>query len=246
MSELTDELLAALRQLDTCTVANAVEDFETRLRNEGFTNASIRCLFGHLPPLVGYAVTARIRCSSPHPAGHHYFDRTDWWQHVLKTPAPRVVVLQDIDVSPGFGSFLGEVHISILKALGCVGAVTNGGVRDLPAVAALQFPLFAGSVAVSHAYAHFVDFGSEVEIGGLKINSGDLLHGDQHGLVSIPHQIAPKLPAVARRLRAKEQGIVALCQSPTFSLERLVNAVKGYTSTSPAPLHSEARDEFQD
>lgn len=227
-STLSSEHLAALRDLDSCTISNAIEIFDVRLRNEGFTDARIRCLFPQLPPLVGYAVTAHLRCSNPPTAGHSYFDRTDWWDHLRKIPAPRVVVIQDVDDRPGLGSLLGEVHISILKALDCVGAVTNGSVRDLPAIEAARFPLFACSIAVSHAYAHFIDFGTPVEIAGLKINPGDLLHGDRHGLVAIPPQVAADLPAVAARMKEKEQRIITLCNATDFSLERLREAVAEY------------------
>jgi regulator of RNase E activity RraA len=198
-----------------------------------------------MPPMVGYAVTARIRCSIPSLTGHTYFERTDWWDHILNTPAPRVFVMQDVDERPGFGAFLGEVHTNILKALGCAGAVTNGAVRDLPAVEAIGIPLFAGGVAVSHAYAHFIDFGGEVEVGGLKVNPGDLLHGDRHGLISVPFQIAQDIPAVAAHMREIDQKIIAVCRSPEFSLEKLRAAIETYKSNSPNLQTDEAGDEIR-
>ena len=109
--------------------------------------------------MVGYAVTGKIRTAATPTVVHGCYDRTDWWNHLLTVPKPRVIVVQDIDKQPGLGAFLGEVHANILRALGCVGAVTNGAVRDLPAVEAIGFNLFAGHVAVSHAYAHIVDSG---------------------------------------------------------------------------------------
>ena len=136
--------LEAIRRLGTCAVSNAIESFDVRLRNEGLADSSIRSMFPHLPPMLGYAVTARIRCSSPPPVGHNYHDRTDWWTSFLTVPAPRVVVIQDIDPKPGFGAFVGEVHASIQRALGSVGAVTNGAVRDLQAVEAAGYPVVRG------------------------------------------------------------------------------------------------------
>lgn len=227
--------ITQLGQLDACTIANAVELFGVRLRNVGFTDSSIHCLFHQLPPMVGYAVTAQVRCSNPPHEGVTYFDRTDWWDHILQTPAPRVIVLQDLDKKPGLGSLLGEVHTNILRALGCVGAITNGSVRDLPDVEAMQFPLFAGGVTPSHAYAHFVDFGGEVKIGGLKIQTGDLLHGDRHGVISIPNQIATKLPLVARNFRESERKIIEICRSPEFSLDALHEAIKAVQAVSHIP-----------
>lgn len=104
------------------------------MRNEGFADSSVRSMFAHFPPMVGYAVTGTIRTAATPTVVHSFYDRTDWWNHLLAVPEPRVIVVQDIDAQPGLGSFLGEVHANILRALGCVGAVTNGAVRDLPAV----------------------------------------------------------------------------------------------------------------
>jgi 4-hydroxy-4-methyl-2-oxoglutarate aldolase len=213
--------LEALRRIDTCTVSNAIETVGVRLRNEGFADSSVRSVFPNFPPMVGNAVTGTIRTARTPTLVHSYYDRTDWWNHLLAVPEPRVIVVQDIGKQPGFGSFLGEVHANILRALGCVGAVTNGAVRDLPAVEALGFHLFAGHVSVSHAYAHIVEFGCPVEIGGLAVQPGDLIHGDRHGVLTIPREIASEVPSAAGRILEREKKIVSLCQSPEFSMEKL-------------------------
>ncbi len=224
---LSPAQLDALRRLDTCTVANAIETFSVRLRDVGFADSSVRCVFPKLPPLVGYAATVRIRSAGPPVEGRVSVERTDWWNKLLAVPAPRVVVIQDVSQRPGFGSFLGEVHAHVLKALGCAGVVTNGSVHDLPGIEAAGFPLFAGSVAVSHAYVHIVDFGKPVEVGGLKVNPGDLLHADQHGVLTVPPEIAAELPAVAERLLERERKVIELCRSGEASVEKLRDAVKG-------------------
>jgi regulator of RNase E activity RraA len=223
---LNAELVAAYRSLDTCMVANAIETFDCRLRNEGFTDGSIRCLFDDLPPAIGHAVTARIRCSQPPPVGYRYYDRTDWWSYVLTVPPPRLLVVQDIDDQPGLGAFVGEVHANILQALGCVGFATNGSVRDLTALQALRFACFAGSLSVSHAYAHLIDFGEPVTVGGLTVSSGDILHADCHGVLSVPAAILRDIPTVAQRMRAAEQQIIAACEAPQLSLDQLRNIVR--------------------
>jgi regulator of RNase E activity RraA len=225
MSSLTDAQLDALRRLDACTVANAIETFDQRLRNEGFVDHTVRSLFPEFPPMVGYAATVRIRGSSPPVAGGPYPDRTDWWNYVDSLPKPRVVVLQDVASKIGLASLVGEVHMTILRALGCVGVVTNGAVRDIPAARAAGFNYFAGCVSVSHGYVHIVDFGDPVEIGGLKIESGALLHGDLHGVQSVPVEIAGQIPEVAARVTAQKQALLALCRSPDFSLDKLRAAV---------------------
>src|ERR1700722_638259 len=115
---LSSSELHALRLLDTCVVANAIETFEERLRNEGFANGSVRCLFPALESMVGYAATIKVRGSAPPTAGGLYPDRTEWWDYVLSVPFPRVVVVQDAETRTGLGSFLGAVHMNILKSLG--------------------------------------------------------------------------------------------------------------------------------
>jgi 4-hydroxy-4-methyl-2-oxoglutarate aldolase len=222
----TAEQLEALRRLDACTLANAIETFHERLRNEGFMDHSVRCLFPRLQPMVGYAATIRIRGSAPPTGDGPYPDRTDWWDYIVSLPTPRVVVVQDVATRPGLGSLVGAVHMNILRALHCAGVVTNGSVRDIPAAESAGFHLFAGSISVSHAYVHIVKIGQPVEIGGLKIKSGDLLHGDLHGVQSIPLDIAHKIPEAAARITAQEQALIALCRSPGFSLEKLRAAVE--------------------
>jgi len=223
---LSPAQLEALRRLDTCTVANAIETFGVRLRNEGFTDGSIQCMFKHFPPMVGYAVTVRICCAAPPIIGQTYYERTDWWNNVLRVPAPRVVVAEDADPRPGQGAFVGEFHGNILRALGCVGLVTNGAVRGLTAIGPTGFQMFAGSVSVSHAYAHIFEFGGPVEVGNLRFSPGDLLHGDQHGVLIVPKEIAAQIPAAAQKVTEKRRRVIAFCQSPDFSLEKLREMIK--------------------
>ena len=223
---LSLQCLEALRRLDACTLANAIETFKERLRNEGFMDSSVRCLFPRLKPMLGYAATIKIRGSAPPTADGAYPETTDWWDYVISLPAPRVVVVQDVSTRPGLGSFVGAVHMNILRALDCVGVVTNGAVRDIPDAESAAFPFFAGNVTVSHAYIHIVEIGTPVEIGGLKINSGDLLHGDVHGVQSVPLDIAHQIPPVAAQIIAREQALIALCRSPEFTLDKLRAAIQ--------------------
>jgi len=165
---LTGEQLQGLRRLDACLLANAIETFDLRLRNEGFVDHTVRSLFPELAPMVGYAATVRIRGSAPPVAGPRFADRSDWWDYIERLPAPRVVAVEDVSSRPGLCSLVGEVHMHVLRRLHCLGVVTNGSVRDIPAARSAGFHYFAGSVAVSHGYVHIVDFGQPVEIGGLR------------------------------------------------------------------------------
>ncbi len=214
-----------LKRLDTCTVSNVIERLNVRLRNEGFVHASVRCLFPRMPPMLGYAVTATIRSSTQPITGGWYYDRIDWWERFLTVPAPRVIVLQDVDRVPAFGAFMGEIHANIAAALEAVGCVTNGAVRDVPAIEPLGFQLFAGGVSPSHAYAHVVESGQPVEIGGLTIRPGDLVHGDCHGVQVIPLDIASDIPALADDLQRRERRLIEACRPPRFSIDTLKAAL---------------------
>jgi regulator of RNase E activity RraA len=159
--------------------------------------------------------------------GHGYnYERSEWWNHILSVPGPRVVVLEDLDDPPGLGAFIGEVNANILRALGCVGLVTNGSVRDLQDVRLTGLQLFAGNVSVSHAYAHIFDFGGPVIVGGLTIEPGDLIHGDRHGIQTIPLEIAEKVPAAADAISQRRKRLVGVCRSADFTTERLRAAIK--------------------
>ncbi|MGB8543238.1 MAG: RraA family protein [Candidatus Acidiferrales bacterium] len=229
---LSPQQLGEFRKLSTCVVASAIETFDVRLRNTGFANSSIRSMFPQFPPLVGYAATARIRTADPPMEGHSYYARPDWWEYIRTIREPRVVVIQDTDSQPGLGAFVGEVHANILLALGCSGLVTNGGVRDLPAVHATGFQMFAGNVSVSHGYAHVFDFGGSVELGGLRINPGDLIQGDLHGVQTIPREIAARVASVAHDILLKRKTLIELCQSKDFKVTKLNETLRGIESNS--------------
>ena len=222
---VTDRL-EAIRQFDGCTISNAIETFDVRLRNEGFADGTIRCVFDDLPPVVGHAVTARIRCSTQPPVAHTNHNHTHLWHYILTVPPPRAAVVEDVDDRPGLGAFIGDLHAHILQALGCVAYVTNGSVRDVAAVGRIGFQFFAKSLSVSHAFVHLVDFDQPVRVGGLRVESGDIVYGDRHGVLTIPAGIAGDIPAVATRMIDQERRVIDLCQSPDFSLEKLLTLLR--------------------
>jgi 4-hydroxy-4-methyl-2-oxoglutarate aldolase len=223
---LTEEELDGLRRFDSCMIANAVETFNVRLRNTGFTSGNVRCIFPDAPPMVGYALTARLSSGEPPVGGGAFHDRGDLWNHLLQCPSPRILVLQDMDDPPGRGAFIGDMHSAILKALACVAYVTNGAVRELSSIHSMGLKLFAGNVTVSHAYAHIFDLGAAITIDGMEVHTGDLLHGDRHGILSIPRDIAGSLPEVAAKLQRREQKVIDYCQSSGFSVAGLAELMK--------------------
>ncbi len=225
-SVLTEKDLDALRHFDTCMVANAIDALNVRLRNTGFADGSIRCMFPDAPPMVGYAATARLRSGEPPIGGGSFHDRADFWNSILEIPTPRILVLEDMDEVPGRGAFIGDMHAAIIKALGCVGYLTNGAVRELPAVRAIGVQLFTGTVAVSHAYAHIFDFGTTITVGGMQVRPGDLLHGDRHGVLTVPTECASRIPGIAARLQRAEQTVIDFCRSGAFSVAKLREIMK--------------------
>jgi regulator of RNase E activity RraA len=213
-------VIDALRKITSPTVANAIETFSVRPRSTGFMSPDVRALFPELGPLVGYAVTALIR-AEPEPRDGHRASLFGYWDFIRSIPEPRVIVVHDLDEPRGQGSQWGEVQANIHKALGCAGVITDGAVRDLEEVRGLGFQFVASHVSVSHAYVHLVDFGLPVKVGGLWVKPGDLLHADQHGVVSIPPEVAGQIPDAVARIEAMERRIIGLCQSSTFTPDRL-------------------------
>jgi 4-hydroxy-4-methyl-2-oxoglutarate aldolase len=220
VSPLSSSQIDALRKITSPSVANAIETFKVRPREEGNVSSQIRALFPELPPMVGYAVTALIR-SERGPIEGHRASVFGWWDYVLSIPAPRVIVVHDLDDPRGQGAQWGEVQANIHKALGCVGVVTDGSVRDLEEVRGLGFQFCAAHVSVSHANVHMVDFGIPVKVGGQWVKPGDLIHGDQHGVVTIPHEIAGQIPEAIAKVEADERRIISVCQSSDFTAEKL-------------------------
>jgi regulator of RNase E activity RraA len=218
-------VIEALKKITSPSVANAIETFKVRPRNQGQMSSEIRALFPEMGPLVGYAVTAVIR-AEPEPLEGHRASTYGWWDYVLSIPAPRVVVVHDLDEPRGQGAQWGEVQANIHKALGCAGVVTDGSVRDLDEVRALGFQFAAAHISVSHAYVHMVDFGLPVKLSGLWVKPGDLVHADQHGVVAIPPEVAERIPEAVAKVEADERKIIDVCKSKDFSAQKLKDLYK--------------------
>ncbi|MDQ6691288.1 MAG: RraA family protein [Candidatus Dormibacteraeota bacterium] len=211
-------LLEALGLYDSPTLSNAIETFDVRNRDEGYTNHEIRCMFPDLPPVVGYAATITVRSHEP---PLHPLEPAQLWKHVQSIPSPRILVAEDLDEPKGIGAMWGEVQGTIFKALGCLAIVTDGVVRDLSEVRAMGLHYFARGATVSHAYAHFESAGISVSVGGLAVRPGDLIHADQHGVLLIPSEIADRLPAAADEIIAKERRLISWIRSADFDPGRL-------------------------
>ena len=219
MKRLSDQELKNLELWSTPAICNAIETFKVRPRNQGFM-LGITCLFPDFKPMVGYACTATMMADQP-PAERDRGAAEAHWDNILKTPAPRVAVIHDLDQPRCIGSLWGEVNANIHRALGCLGVVTDGGVRDLDEVKELGFHFFAADVIPSHAYVHIVDSGLPVKVGGLVVNNGDLIHADKHGVVVVPQEIAREVPRACQEVEDRERRIINFCKSPAFNIEAL-------------------------
>ena len=219
---LTAAEIEELKKFSSPSISNGIETFNIRPRNLGFMSHEIKCVFPEMPPMVGYAFTARMRAEYE---AKNAPSVTDYRRAVLAAPGPKILVLQDEDATP-LGSFWGEVNANIHRALGCVGTITDGGVRDLNEVRALGFHFFARTLLVSHAYVHLQGWGEPVQVGGMTIRPGDLLHADQHGVVLIPAEIAHDVARATAEVERKERIVIAACQAPDFSIEALDAAYK--------------------
>jgi len=225
------EELQSLRRFTVPTLANAIETFGVVPRDAGYCDASLRCHYPEMPLMLAYAVTARVATARP----RRGVPEPDYWRFVAAQPGPKVAVVQDIDRPPR-GAMWGEWNANVHRALGCVGMVTDGAARDLDGVRKLGFHYFSTHILPSHAHGVFIDFGGAVEVAGLSIRTGDLLAGDQHGVICIPAEIPLRqLAAVAAEIDRLEAEVFALCQSPDFRLDRLVALDASLAARWPKP-----------
>ncbi len=222
----TADELSALTQWDTPTICNGLELVCPERRALGFTTQALVCLDADLPPVIGYACTAKIRAHSPAPESAEVSAkrRLDYYEYVWNTPGPSIIVIEDLDDTPGVGAFWGEVNTSVHKGLGCVAGVTNGSMRDLPD-AAPGFQLLAGQVGPSHAHVHLIDFGNDVTVHNMSVSDGDLIHCDCHGAVVVPDEAVKKLPAAIDLLTRRESKILTAARAEGFTFDKLKAAM---------------------
>src|SRR5262252_9224306 len=225
---VTKEQFEFLRSLDTPTVCNLIEMVAPERRGRGYTVKHLHCPFPDLPPMVGFAKTVTIRAKDAVPLGQAGYmqKRLDYLDYVAAAPRPSIVVIEDLDDPVGYGAFWGEVQSNVHQALGCLGTITNGSVRDIPAIAK-GFQMLAGSIVPSHAYVHVVDFALDVTIHGMAVKSGDLIHADRHGAVVVPPDKIAAMREAAEGLAAREAKIIAVARGPNVTVEAIKAAMKG-------------------
>jgi regulator of RNase E activity RraA len=223
MPAFTSADLDALRQWDTPTICNGLELIVPERRGLGFTVDPLVAWDPTLSPMVGVARVGTIRAKEP-PRGQ-VADRGDWYDYVAQAQHPTIVVIQDIDDTPGYGAFWGEVNSALHKALGARGCVTNGSFRDVTAWAE-GFQMLGGRIGPSHAHVHVVDFGRPVNVFGMLVGHDDVIHADRHGAVVVPAEAVTKLPAAIALIERRERVILDACRAPSFSAKDLREIMK--------------------
>ena len=223
---VSESQFAFLRSIDTPTVCNLIEIVAPERRGAGYTVSHLHCPFPDLPPMVGFAKTVAIRARDKVSGPSYMQKRMDYLDYVAAAPRPSVVVIEDKDEPPGYGAFWGEVQTNVHKALGCLGTITNGSVRDIPAVAE-GFQMLAGSLSPSHAYVHVVEFGAPVTIHGMVVKSGDLVHADRHGAVVVPVDKIGAMQEALDALAKQEARIIAAARAPGATVETIKAAFRG-------------------
>lgn len=213
-----DSWIEYLKSVDTPTLSNAIEQLKVRQDHEGFTPLEVRCLFPELGRMCGYAVTAQVETyTSSEPRDNERF--LELYRLVEGSKKPAVIVLQEIGGHANFAAHCGEVMATFFTRLGAVGLVSDCGVRDIPEVRAMGFHYFARGTVASHGHFRIVRSGVPVQIHGLVVKPGDVLHGDENGLISVPQVQLDSLRDAVERVRAKERRLMDYVRSAGFTLD---------------------------
>jgi regulator of RNase E activity RraA len=213
-----NEFLEYLKTVDTPTLINAIELLKVRPNRDGFTPLQLRCLFPELGRMCGYAVTAQVETITS--TGAFELDAfLDLYRLVEASAKPAVIVLQEIGGYPDYAAHCGEVMSTFFTRLGAVGLVSDCAVRDLPEVRRIGFHYFARGSVASHGNFRIVRSGLPVQILGMEVQPGDLIHGDENGLITVPPGCENTLPACVDSVREKERRVMEFVRGDSFALD---------------------------
>lgn len=221
---MDDTLFTLLRRVDTPTVCNAIEVAQGKRGFAGFTRSQVFPSHPTAPAMVGYARTARIRASAPpvEDAATIRARRMEYYRYMAEAPSPSVVVIEDADPHP-VGAYWGELNATVHKAFGLQGVLTNGLIRDLGDLPP-EFPMLGGSTGPSHGFVHVLDFHQPVNVLGLRVSPGDLIHADRHGAVAVPAEVIPVLADCIGTLMATERIVLDAARAPGFDFAAFEDA----------------------
>ncbi len=224
---MQESALAKLRECDTATICNVIELFALRPRNRGFMDRRVKAAFPELPPMVGFASTATCR-TFVEPDPEKAAGAPDLIARFEELSGPAVAILQNLDAG-GAAAVFGDVMCNSFMAFGATGLVTDGPGRDLPGIAAIDFPVFCDGLVASHGYNHLLDIHVGVQVGGIRIYPNDLVHGDGSGVTTIPNEIAADVADACGEFAKAEAIVIDLAQSGSASLLELREAYEEKT-----------------
>jgi regulator of RNase E activity RraA len=213
-------LLKLLGSVDTPTVCNAIEVAQGKRGFSQFTRGTMICSAPKISPMVGFAKTAKIAALNPptDPRQAIKDRRMAYYRYMSEGPQPSVAVIEDLDYPDCIGAYWGEINTTVHKGLGISGALTNGVMRDLGDLPD-EFPVVAGSIGPSHGYVHVREIDTVVNIFGMQVAPGNLIHADRHGAVVVPDEVIADLQEAIRTLFAAEQIILQPARKAGFSIE---------------------------
>ncbi len=217
--------LELLRRWDTPTICNALEVVAPHRRGRGFTTTPFTAADPGLPPICGVARTGQIRAAQPsgRTRDQDRAARIGWDDYVAEADLPTIVVIEDLDETPGIGAMWGEVNSNVHRGLHVLGCVTNGSFRDIDMLAP-GFQIL-GIVNPSHAHVHMVDYGRAVVVHGMPCEHDDVVHADRHGAVVIPADVVKLVPAAIDLISRKEAVILEMVKRDDFNIALLREAL---------------------
>lgn len=241
--QLSHADLLQLKRWNTPTVYNGWEQItKHNAGQDGFNREECRDFMPQMGPMVGYAVTVQIE-----PSNRKHAENTRAWsdyrEYVASEPGPKIVVVQDLDRPNYVGAFWGEVNSNIHRALGCVGTIIDGCIRDVDEMHNAGFKALARRLCVGHAFSTPIRWGCDVEVFGRSIQPGQLIHADKHGFLAIPPEDERGLLDAARFMDQNEceTVIAAARDSAGKSLPEVLAAI----NAAGTKFGQNAREKFQ-
>jgi len=211
--------LLQLKRWNTPTIYNGWEQITRQdVSAAAFNLEETHDFMPQMGPMIGYAVTLIIEPTNLRHRTQNPNVWRDYRRYVASVPGPKIVVVQDLDKPRVIGSFWGEVNSNVHRALGCVGTITDGAIRDVDEMTDAGFKALARRLCVGHAYVCPLRWNCPVEVFGRRIEPGQLIHADKHGFLAIPPGDEPQLLEAARFMDANECNTMIAAARSTAGL----------------------------